>query len=52
MCNRVLAEEDYTAYQLFITKMTKYIGQTATRDIYQSAVEKLVENVCNEDSCK
>jgi pre-mRNA-splicing factor SYF1 len=41
MCHKVPAEEKYTAYQLFITKTTKYMGQTATRDIYQSAIQDL-----------
>jgi pre-mRNA-splicing factor SYF1 len=41
MCHKVPAEEKYTAYQLFIAKTTKYMGQTATRDIYQSAIQDL-----------
>lgn len=41
MCQKVPLEEKYTAYQLFIAKTTKYMGQTATRDIYQSAIQEL-----------
>ena len=41
MCQKVPMEEKYTAYQLFIAKTTKYLGQTATRDIYQSAIQEL-----------
>eukprot|EP00934_Nitzschia_sp_Nitz4_P000309 Nitzschia sp. Nitz4//scaffold196_size54656//45242//48010//NITZ4_006647-RA/size54656-processed-gene-0.55-mRNA-1//1//CDS//3329540450//309//frame0 len=41
MCDKVPAEEKYTAYKLFIAKTTKYQGQTATRDIYQSAIQDL-----------
>lgn len=41
MCHKVPPDEKYTAYQLFITKTTKYLGQTATRDIYQSAIQEL-----------
>jgi pre-mRNA-splicing factor SYF1 len=44
MCKKVPAEEKYTSYQLFIAKTTKYLGQTATRDIYQSAIEDLDDN--------
>jgi len=41
MCKRVPAEDKYTAYQLFITKTIKFLGQTATRDIYQAAIQDL-----------
>ena len=41
MCQKVPPSEKYTAYQLFIAKTTKYLGLTATRDIYQTAVEAL-----------
>lgn len=41
MCKKVPDQEKYTAYQLFIAKTTKYLGQTATRDIYQSAIQEL-----------
>jgi pre-mRNA-splicing factor SYF1 len=41
MCQKVPKEEKYTAYQIFLAKTTKYQGLTATRDIYQSAVEAL-----------
>ena len=48
MCNKVPAEEKYTSYQLFIAKTTQYMGQTATRDIYQSAIEKLEDEYAAE----
>jgi pre-mRNA-splicing factor SYF1 len=41
MCQKVPPSEKYTAYQLFIAKTTKYLGLTATRDIYQTAIEAL-----------
>jgi pre-mRNA-splicing factor SYF1 len=41
MCKKVPAEEKFTAYQLYIAKTTKYLGLTATRDIYQEAIEAL-----------
>lgn len=41
MCQKVPAEEKYTAYQLFIAKTAKFLGQTATRDIYQNAIQDL-----------
>jgi pre-mRNA-splicing factor SYF1 len=41
MCQKVPPLEKYTAYQLFIAKTTKYLGLTATRDIYQTAIEAL-----------
>ena len=41
MCQKVPAMEKFTAYQLYIAKTTKYLGLTATRDIYQEAIEKL-----------
>lgn len=41
MCQKVLAEDKYTAYQLYIAKTAKHLGQTATRDIYQSAIQDL-----------
>jgi pre-mRNA-splicing factor SYF1 len=41
MCERVPKDEKLTAYRLFITKTTKYLGLTATRDIYQDALDKL-----------
>ena len=39
MCHVV--PEKYTAYQLYIAKTTKYMGVTATREIYQEAIGKL-----------
>ncbi|KAL3907217.1 MAG: hypothetical protein SGILL_008960, partial [Bacillariaceae sp.] len=41
MCKKVPADEKYSAYQLFIAKTAKYLGQTATRDIYQNAIQDL-----------
>lgn len=41
MCQKVPPSEKYTAYQLFIAKTVKFMGQTATRDIYQSAIQDL-----------
>ncbi|OEU21332.1 TPR-like protein, partial [Fragilariopsis cylindrus CCMP1102] len=41
MCKTVPGEDKYTAYQLFIAKTAKYLGQTATRDIYQNAIQDL-----------
>ncbi len=41
MCHKVPPDEKYTSYQLFIVKTIKYMGQTATRDIYQSAIQEL-----------
>lgn len=44
MCQTVPLDDRYTAYQLFIVKTAKYLGQTATRDIYQSAIQDLEDN--------
>ena len=41
MCDKVPSSEKYTAYQLFITKTQQYLGVTATRDVYQTAIEAL-----------
>jgi pre-mRNA-splicing factor SYF1 len=41
MCEKVPVEDMYTAYQILITKTIKHRGVTATRDIYQDAIEKL-----------
>jgi len=41
MCKKLPKEEKFTAYQLYIAKATKYLGLTATRDIYQEAIEAL-----------
>jgi pre-mRNA-splicing factor SYF1 len=41
MRQKVSAPEKLVAYQLFIAKTTKYFGLTATRDIYQEAIEGL-----------
>jgi pre-mRNA-splicing factor SYF1 len=48
MCQKVPAEEKFTAYQLYIAKTTKYLGLTATRDIYQEAIEKLEDDPATE----
>eukprot|EP00531_Pseudo-nitzschia_arenysensis_P000770 CAMPEP_0116128198 /NCGR_PEP_ID=MMETSP0329-20121206/7234_1 /TAXON_ID=697910 /ORGANISM="Pseudo-nitzschia arenysensis, Strain B593" /LENGTH=960 /DNA_ID=CAMNT_0003622325 /DNA_START=199 /DNA_END=3081 /DNA_ORIENTATION=- len=45
MSQTVPNEDKYTAYQLFITKTSNYLGQTATRDIYQNAIQDLEESV-------
>jgi len=47
MCKTVPGEDKYTAYQLFITKTAKYLGQTATRDIYQNAVQDLEDGAAS-----
>ena len=41
MCQRVPKEEKYNAYQLYIAKTIKYMGVTASRDIYQEAIGSL-----------
>lgn len=41
MCQLVPKEEKHKAYQLYIAKTTKYMGVTATRDIYQEAISSL-----------
>ena len=41
MCDKVPHDEKLTAYKLFIAKTTKYVSLTATRSIYQNAIEKL-----------
>ena len=41
MCDKVPKEEKLTAYQLFVAKTAQYLGLTATRDIYQDAMNKL-----------
>mmetsp|Transcript_1297 Transcript_1297/g.1970 ORF Transcript_1297/g.1970 Transcript_1297/m.1970 type:complete len:1054 (+) Transcript_1297:27-3188(+) len=40
MCGQVPpnTKEQYTAYQLYATKTTQYLGKTATRDVYQEAI--------------
>jgi pre-mRNA-splicing factor SYF1 len=44
MCQKVPTEDKYTAYQLFIAKTAKYLGQAATRDIYQNAIQELEDS--------
>ena len=41
MCRKVPPAEQLAAYQLFIAKTTKYLGVTATREIYQDAIDNL-----------
>ncbi|CAJ1942940.1 unnamed protein product [Cylindrotheca closterium] len=41
MCENVPPSEKFEAYQLFIAKTIKYMGQTASRDVYQSAIQNL-----------
>jgi pre-mRNA-splicing factor SYF1 len=41
MCQKVPASEKYAAYELFIAKTIKFMGQTASRDVYQSAIQDL-----------
>lgn len=41
MCEKVTKDEKLTAYKLFIAKTTRYLGVTATREIYQVAMEDL-----------
>lgn len=48
MCKKVPPEEKYTAYQLFITKTIKFLGQTATRDIYQEAIQDLSDETASQ----
>jgi pre-mRNA-splicing factor SYF1 len=47
MCQTVPGEDKYTAYQLFITKTVQYLGQTATRDIYQNAIQDLEDGAAS-----
>ena len=41
MCRKVPPDQQLAAYQLFVAKTTKYLGITATREIYQDAVDNL-----------
>jgi len=41
MARKVPKEEKFIAYQLYIAKTIKYLGLTATREIYQEAIEAL-----------
>jgi len=47
MCQTVPGKDKYTAYQLFVTKTANYLGQTATRDIYQNAIEDLEDDAAS-----
>ncbi len=44
MCTVVPPEEKFTSYQLYIAKTIKYLGITATRPIYESAISALEDN--------
>ena len=44
MARKVPKEEKFTAYQLYIAKTTRYLGLTATREIYQEAIEALEDD--------
>ena len=41
MCRKLPMTEKFVAYKLFIAKTTKYLGPSATRDIYQEAIDVL-----------
>ena len=41
MCQKVPKGQMSTAYQLYIAKTIKYLGVTATRDVYQEAIAAL-----------
>ena len=47
MCQTVPNEDKYTAYQLFITKTATFLGQIATRDIYQNAIQDLEDGAAS-----
>lgn len=47
MCQTVPGDDKYTAYKLFITKTAQYLGQTATRDIYQNAIQDLEDGAAS-----
>ena len=51
LCQKAPLSEKYTAYQLFIAKTTKYMGITATRDIYQVAIDDLTEDAPAAQMC-
>jgi len=44
MCQVVPVEDKYTAYRLFVVKTAKYLGKTATREIYQNAIQDLKDS--------
>lgn len=45
MCHKVPTNEKPSAYRLYIVKTIKHIGFTATRDIYQEAIETLPDEL-------
>lgn len=51
MCQRVPDAEKFTAYQLYIAKTTKYLGLTATRDVYQEAIATLQDDQATAKLC-
>ena len=44
MARKVPKDDKFTAYQLYIAKTTRYLGLTATREIYQEAIEALEDD--------
>ena len=44
MCQKVQPTEKFLAHKLWITKTTKYLGLTATRDMYQEAIDTLKDS--------
>ena len=51
MCKKVPDAEKFTAYQLYIAKTTKYLGVTATRDVYQEAIAELEDDQATAQLC-
>lgn len=51
MCQKVPDTEKFTAYQLYIAKTTKYLGLTATRDVYQEAIATLQDDQATAKLC-
>jgi len=52
MCVVVPAEEKFDAYQLYIAKTKKYLGVTATRPIYESAISALEDTAAAKICCE
>ena len=51
MCKKVPVTEKFTAYQLYIAKTIKYLGVTATRDVYQEAIAELEDDQATAQLC-
>lgn len=51
MCQKVPDDDKFTAYQLYIAKTTKYLGVTATRDVYQEAIAALKDDQASAKLC-